>query len=57
VSKLLWRVKLVAERQPGVTTDIELAGIERDAQAGLADLGVCKPVALPHFAWTVSDRH
>jgi hypothetical protein len=34
------RVKLVAERQPGVTTEIELAGIERDAQAGLADLGL-----------------
>jgi hypothetical protein len=33
-------VKLVAERQPGVTTDIELACIERDAQAGLADLGL-----------------
>jgi len=40
VSKLLWRVKLVAERQPGVTTETELAGIERDAQAGLADLGL-----------------
>jgi hypothetical protein len=31
VSKLLWRVKLVAERQPGVTTETELACIERDA--------------------------
>ncbi len=40
MSKLLWRVKLVAERQPGVTTETELAGIERDAQAGLADLGL-----------------
>jgi hypothetical protein len=40
VSKLLWRVKLVAERQPGVTTETELACIERDAQAGLADLGL-----------------
>jgi len=40
VSKLRWRVKLVAERQPGVTTEIELAYIERDAQAGLADLGL-----------------
>jgi hypothetical protein len=39
VSKLPWRVKLVAERQPGVTTETELACIERDAQAGLADLG------------------
>jgi len=33
-------VKLVAERQPGVTTETELACIERDAQAGLADLGL-----------------
>ena len=40
MSKLLWRVKLVAERQPGVTTEIELACIERDAQVGLADLGL-----------------
>jgi hypothetical protein len=36
----VWRVKLVAERQPGVTTETELACIERDAQAGLADLGL-----------------
>jgi len=41
VTKLRWRVKLVAEREPGVTTDeAELACIERDAQAGLADLGL-----------------
>ncbi len=40
MSKLVWRVKLVAERQPGVTTETELAYIERDAQAGLADLGL-----------------
>jgi hypothetical protein len=40
VSKLVWRVTLVAERQPGVTTETELACIERDAQAGLADLGL-----------------
>ena len=40
MSKLVWRVKLVVERQPGVTTETELACIERDAQAGLADLGL-----------------
>ena len=40
MSKLLWRVKLMAEQQPCVTTEIELACIERDAQAGLADLGL-----------------
>jgi hypothetical protein len=34
-------VKLVAEREPGVTTDeLELACIERDEQATLADLGL-----------------
>ncbi len=40
MAKLVWRVKLVAERQPGVVTETELACIERDAQAGLADLGL-----------------
>jgi hypothetical protein len=40
VAKLMWRVKLVAERQPGVTTATELACIERDEQANLADLGL-----------------
>ena len=38
--KLVWRVKLVAELGPGVTTETELARIERDAQAGLAELGL-----------------
>ncbi len=37
--KLVWRVKLVAELRPGVTTETELARIERDEEAGLADLG------------------
>ncbi len=40
MSTLLWRVKLVAGWQPGVTTESELACIERGAQAGLADLGL-----------------
>ncbi len=40
MSKLLWRVKLVAERQPGVTAETELACVERDGQAGLAGLGL-----------------
>jgi hypothetical protein len=38
VAKLVWRVKLVAELRPGVLT--EVACIERDQQAGLADLGL-----------------
>jgi len=37
---LKWRVKLVAERHPGVTTETELACIERDEDVGLADLGL-----------------
>ena len=36
----MWRVKLVAEREPGVATETELAGIEREAQASLAGLGL-----------------
>ena len=35
-----WRVKLVAERHPGVVTETELACIERDEAVGLADLGL-----------------
>src|SRR3954449_8889447 len=40
VAKLVWRVRLVAELEPGVVTETELARIERDAQAGLAELGL-----------------
>jgi len=40
VAKLKWRVKLVAERHPGVTSETELACIERDEDVGLADLGL-----------------
>jgi hypothetical protein len=40
VAKLVWRVKLVAELRPGVLTETEVARIERDEQAGLADLGL-----------------
>jgi len=40
VPKLVWRVKLVAELQPGVTTETEIAQIERDEQAGVAELGL-----------------
>jgi hypothetical protein len=40
VAKLVWRVKLVAERQPGVTTETEVARIERDEEASLAELGL-----------------
>jgi hypothetical protein len=36
----VWRVKLVAELRPGVMTETEVARIERDEQAGLADLGL-----------------
>jgi hypothetical protein len=40
VAKLVWRVRLVAEREPGVITETELARIERDEQASLAELGL-----------------
>jgi len=40
VPKLVWRVKLVAELRPGVMTETEVAQIERDEQAGLAELGL-----------------
>jgi hypothetical protein len=40
MAKLVWRVKLVRELQTGETTEVELARIERDEQAGLSDLGL-----------------
>ena len=40
MAKLVWRVMLVAELRPGVTTETEVARIERDEQAGLAELGL-----------------
>jgi hypothetical protein len=40
VPKLVWRVKLVAELRPGEATETEVARIERDEQAGTADLGL-----------------
>ena len=38
--QLVWRVKLVAELRPGVMMGTEVARIERDEHAGLADLGL-----------------
>jgi hypothetical protein len=38
VPKLAWRVKLEAEPQPSVMTETEVARIERNEQAGVADL-------------------
>jgi hypothetical protein len=40
VAKLVWRVKLVAELQPGVTTETEVARIARDEEPSLAELGL-----------------
>jgi hypothetical protein len=40
VPKMVWRVKLVAELEPGSTTEVEVACLERDEQAGVADLGL-----------------
>jgi hypothetical protein len=39
VPKLVWRVKLVTELQP-VTTETEVACLERNDEADLADLGL-----------------
>ena len=38
--KLVWRVRLVAEFETGETTEVEVARLERDEHAGLADLGL-----------------
>ena len=40
MAKLVWRVKLVADMQPGVTTEVEVGCFERDEQASVADLGL-----------------
>jgi len=40
VAKLVWRVKLVTELPAGVTTEVEVARLERDEQVGLAELGL-----------------
>jgi len=40
VAKLVWRVRLVAELEPGVATETEPARIVRDDQASLAELGL-----------------
>jgi hypothetical protein len=40
VAKLMWRVTVVAELQSGVTTETEVARIERDEEANLAELGL-----------------
>ena len=40
MAKLIWRVKLAAESETGETSEVEVARLERDEQAGLADLGL-----------------
>ena len=40
MTKLVWRLKVVAELRPGVVRETEVACIERDEQAELADLGL-----------------
>lgn len=40
VAKLVWRIKLVTESEAGETTEVEVACLERDEPAGLADLGL-----------------
>ena len=38
--KLVWRVRLVAELRPGVTTETEVACIERGEEINPAELGL-----------------
>src|SRR5215218_9154147 len=40
VPKLVWRVKLVAELEPGVATETEVGRFERGEEVGLAELGL-----------------
>jgi hypothetical protein len=40
VPKLVWRVRLVAEFETGETAEVEVASLERNEQASLADLGL-----------------
>ncbi len=40
MSKLVWRVTLVAELGPSVTTETEVARIERGEEADLAEFGL-----------------
>jgi len=56
VRKLVWRVKLVAELRPGVTTETEIARIEREEQAGLAELGLRLGGEAAHGSTAGSDR-
>ena len=37
---MVWRVKLVAVLEPGLTTEVEIARLERDEQTALAGLGL-----------------
>jgi hypothetical protein len=39
MAKLVWGVKLVTALQAGETTEIEVARVERDRQAGLSTAG------------------
>ena len=45
VPKMAWRVRLVAELEPGSTAEAEITRFERDEQAGLSDLGLLLAVA------------
>ena len=40
MANLVWRVRLVAELEPGVVSETEVARIVRDEQASLAELGL-----------------
>ena len=49
MSKLVWRVKLVAELEPGVTTETEVACLKRGEEAGSVACAVSSVVrGSPH---------
>jgi len=49
----VWRVKLVVEMQPGVTTETAVARIERNEKASLAKSSWMS--ASPGFAWVAAQ--
>ncbi len=63
----VWRVKLVAEFQAGMTTEVEVGRLERDEQASVAEFGLWLAEArqiiaalqaeVPRQATVVGERH
>ena len=56
MAKLVWRVKLVAERHPGVTAETELACIEREAWFRIRPMLLAKSIACSFMALTATKE-